>query len=122
MTDSVISTLPSAAEAILIPHAEFRQGLAAGHFRLIVDPQRVRKFVRHRLLVMPISLAMTGIGIALALSAHPFWGVALVATGVILNRVISAQAAKILLHLVVQDERTYLEAMEFAILEVRRAP
>ncbi len=112
---------PDDARALLVPHAEFRRGLPAGHFHVIVNPERARKFVRHRLLMMPITVAMAGIGIALALSAMPWWGLALIGGAVLLNRLVRQQAPKILLHLVSQDERTYFEAMEFAILEVRRA-
>ncbi len=107
--------------ALLLPHAEFVRGLPAGHFRLVVDPDRARKFVRHRLLVLPVSIAMAGLGIALALSKMPWWGLGLVALAVLLNRLVRLQAPKILLHLATHDERTYFEAMEFAILEVRRA-
>jgi hypothetical protein len=40
---------------------------------------------------------------------------------VLINRVVSAQAPKILLHLVQQSERAYREAIDYEILEVRRA-
>ena len=88
---------------------------------MIVNPERARKFVRHRLLILPLALALAGMGVALALVGHPAWGLGLVAVAVVVNRLISAQAAKILLHLASQEERTYLQAMEFEILEVRRA-
>ena len=108
-------------QALLVSHAEFRRGLPAGHFRLIVNPDRARKFVRHRLLLMPVTVAMAGVGIALALSQMPWWGLGLICAAVLLNRLVRLQAAKILLHLATQDEKTYFEAMEFEILEVRRA-
>ncbi len=108
-------------QALLVPYAEFRRGLPAGQFRVIVNPERARKFVRHRLLMMPITTAMAGIGIALALSQMPWWGLGLIATAVLLNRLVRLQAAKILLYLATQDEKTYFETMEFEILEVRRA-
>lgn len=111
----------TAGQALLVPHAEFRRGLPAGHFRLIVNPERARKFVRHRLLMMPVTIAMAGIGIALALSKMPWWGLGLIAAAVLLNRLVRLQAPKILLYLATQDEKTYFEAMEFEILEVRRA-
>lgn len=108
-------------QALLVPHAEFRRGLPAGHFRVIVNPERARKFVRHRLLMLPVSLAMAGIGIALALSQMPWWGLALIGAAVLMNRLVRLQAPKIMLHLAMQDEKTYFEAMEFEILEVRHA-
>ena len=107
--------------ALLVTHAEFCRGLPAGHFRVIVNPDRARNFVRHRLLMMPISVALAGVGIAMALSQMPWWGLGLIAVAVLLNRLVRLQAPKILLHLATQDEKTYFEAMEFEILEVRRA-
>ncbi len=115
------STGPAEDAALLLPHAEFRRGLPAGQFRVIVNPERARKFVRHRLLTLPITIAMAGLGMALALSGMPWWGLALIACAVLVNRLVRLQAPKILLHLATQDERTYFDAMEFAILEVRRA-
>ncbi len=112
---------PADEPALLVPHAEFRRGLPAGQFRVIVNPDRARKFVRHRLLILPVALALAGLGVALAMLGHPVWGLGLVAAAVVVNRLVSAQAAKILLHLASQDEATYLQAMEFEILEVRRA-
>jgi hypothetical protein len=43
----------------------------------------------------------------------------MVAAGLIVPRVIKAQAAKILLHLALREEKTYLEALDFEIMEVR---
>jgi hypothetical protein len=108
-------------QALLVPHAEFRTGLPAGHFRVIVNPERARKFVRHRLLIFPIALSVAGVGVALALMGHPAWGLGLVALAVVANRLVSMQAAKILLFLASHDEGVYFQAMEFEILEVRRA-
>ena len=41
--------------------------------------------------------------------------------GALLHRVIKAHAAKILLHLALRDDKTYHEALEYEILEVRYA-
>jgi hypothetical protein len=108
-------------QAIEVSHAEFRSGLPAGRFRLIVNPERARKYVRHRLFVVAITLPMVGIGAALALSGYPWVGLALVVAGVLLHRLITAQAPRILLHLATQDARIYHEAIEYEILEVRLA-
>ena len=43
----------------------------------------------------------------------------MIVVGALLHRVIKAHAAKILLHLALHDARTYREAMEYGILEVR---
>jgi hypothetical protein len=104
---------------IFIPHQEFRSGLPQGRFHVIVNPGLAQKYVRHRLFVVGISLPLLGIGAALAVSGHPWVGLLMVAAGFLLPRVIKAHAAKILLYLAQQESRTYLEAMEYGILEVR---
>jgi hypothetical protein len=108
-------------DTVEVSHAEFCRGLPAGHFRLIVNPDKARKFVRHRLFLIAITLPMAGLGAAAALSGYPWAGLCMVVAAVALNRLVTYQAPKILLHLATQDERTYREAIEFEILEVRRA-
>lgn len=104
---------------LLLPHDEFRAGVPAGRFDLIVNPERAQRYVRHRLFVVGISLPLLGIGAALAVSGYPWFGLPLVLIGMLLHRVVKAHATKILLHLAMSDANTYFEAMEFAILEVR---
>ena len=110
------------AEPIAVSHAEFCRGLPTGRFRLIVNPERAKKYIRHRLFIVAIALPMLGIGAALALSGYPWLGLALVGAGVLLHRTVTAQAARILLYLATQEARTYHEAIEYEILEVRLAP
>jgi len=108
-------------ETVEVSHQEFRTGLPAGRFRIVVDPAKARKYVRHRLLLTFIALPFVGIGAALALSGYPWAGLALVVIGVAGHRLIGAQAPKILLHLALHDERIYRDAINFEILEVRLA-
>ena len=109
------------AEPIEVSHAEFRAGLPAGRFRLIVNPDRARRFVRHRLLLNFLMLPLIGVGAALALSGYTWSGLGLVALGVASHRLIGTQAPRILLHLALQDERIYRQAIAYEILEVRLA-
>lgn len=104
-----------------VPHQEFRTGVPAGRFRLIVNPERAQKYVKHRLFVVGISLPLLGIGTALGLSGYPWIGLPLVVVGALLHRVIKAHATKILLHLALQDAKVYREALDYEILEVRHA-
>ena len=110
-----------APQTVEVSHAEFCSGLPAGRFRLIVNPERARKYVRHRLFIIAITLPLAGVGAALALSGQPWTGLALVLAGVLLHRLVTLQAPRILLHLATQDARTYHEAIEYEILEVRLA-
>jgi hypothetical protein len=104
-----------------VSHQAFCAGLPAGRFRLIVNPERAQKYVKHRLFVVGISLPLLGIGAALGLSGYFWVGLPLVLAGLLLPRLIKAHAAKILLHLALHDARTYREAIDYEILEVREA-
>ncbi len=119
MNEPATSATPSSP--IYVSHQEFRAGLPAGRFRLIVNPERAQKYVKHRLFVVGISLPLVGIGTALSLWGYPWVGIPVVIVGALLHRVIKAHAAKILLHLALHDAKTYLEAIEYEILEVRYA-
>lgn len=106
---------------VFVPYEEFRSGLPAGRFRLIVNPERAQKYVKHRLFVTGISLPILGVGTALSLSGYAWVGLPMIVIGALLHRVIKAYAPKILLHLALQDVKTYHEAIDFEILEVRYA-
>jgi hypothetical protein len=112
---------PEADATIEVSHQEFRTGLPFGRFRLIVNPERAQKYVKHRLFVVGISLPLLGIGTALALSGFFWWGLPLVLLGAGLHRIVKAHASKILLHLALSDAKVYHEAIDFEILEVRHA-
>ncbi len=105
-----------------VPFDEFRTGLPRGRFRVIVNPERARKYVRHRLLVFPVSSLLLGAGTALAMFGWLWLGIPLMAAGFLLHRVVKAQAPQILLHLASHHSRSYREAIDYEILEVRRAP
>jgi hypothetical protein len=111
--------LPASGTQVELPHKAFCAGLPAGRFNLIVNPERAQKYIRHRLFVVGLALPVIAIGTALAWSGHVWLGLPMVAAGLIVPRVIKAQAAKILLHLALREEKTYLEALDFEIMEVR---
>lgn len=110
-----------APEAIYVPHDEFRTGLPAGRFRVIVNPERARKYVKHRLMLTALILPIIGTGIGMAYYGYPWFGLALVLLGIAAHRVVAYQAPKMLLHMATQDARIYREAIDFEILEVRLA-
>ncbi len=108
-------------EPIYVPSEEFRTGLPAGRFRLIVNPDRARKYVKHRLMLTALILPIIGTGIGMAYFAYPWWGLGLVLFGVGAHRLVAHQAPKILLYMATHDIRIYREAIDFEILEVRLA-
>lgn len=103
-----------------IPFEEFRNGLPHGRFHVVVNPQLAPRFVLFRTHATPVAIAIIGPGIALALAGHPWIGLALVITGVLLRRVVKAQAARILLHLAARVPSVYEQATEHAVMEVQR--
>lgn len=104
-----------------IAFADFRSGLPLGRFRIVVNPERARRYVTQRLNVLPFAVMLIGVGLALVLSGTVAPGAVLVFAGVILKRVIQWQAPKILLHLASRQPAVYAEVTDQAILEVRRA-
>lgn len=103
-----------------VSHQEFRTGLPAGHFRVIINRKLARGYVSQRLWMLPVLLPVFGAGLALALSGYTWAGGLLVALGVVVNRAVVWGAGKILLHLALKDPATYDFATQHAILEVRR--
>lgn len=103
-----------------IAHAEFASGLPAGRFRVVVNPKLARRYVAQRLLLMVVVLPVIGVGIALVLTGQTWAGAALVAGGVLLNRVVTWQAPKLLLMMALRDPKVYEFATQNGILEVQR--
>ncbi len=104
-----------------MPFAAFRAGLPAGRIRVIVNPEKAQKYIKHRLFIVGIALPLLGIGAALAISGYVWAGLPMVVFGALLPRVVKAHAPKILLHLAQQDAKTYQEAIDFEIMKVRNA-
>jgi hypothetical protein len=104
-----------------IEHAEFRNGVSYGRFRLVVNPQLARPYVVQRTRVNVLAATLIGIGAVLALSGQALPGGVLVALGIAANRVVRHQAPKIVLHLALKDPAVYAEVTSNGVMEVRRA-
>ena len=112
---------PETSDPIDVPYDEFRAGLPAGQFRVIVNPDKARKYVKHRLMLTALILPVIGSGIGMAYFGYPWLGLGLVLAGIAAHRLVAHQAPKILLHMATQEARVYREAIDFEIMEVRRA-
>ena len=104
-----------------IAHAEFRSGLPAGRFRVIVNPKLARRYVAQRLMLMVVLMPVIGVGLALALTGQTRLGAFLVFGGVALNRLLMWQAPKLLLHMALRDPKVYEHVTQGGVMEVRRA-
>lgn len=104
-----------------IAHDEFRNGAAAGRFRIVVNPALARPWVVHRTKANSVAILLCGVGCALALTGRVWPGAALVALGIAANRLVKSQAGRLVLHLALKDRATYDEVTSNGVMEVRRA-
>lgn len=119
-----VSAAPAAEPeslAVAVPHEEFKIGLPVGRFRLIVNPNKAYRYVRHRLYLNGISIPLLGTGVALGLVGYLIPGTIFCVIGFGLRWFVKREAPKILLHLVQKDAKVYYEAIEYEIMEVRLA-
>jgi hypothetical protein len=104
-----------------VAFTDFRSGLPLGRFRVVVNPELARTFVTQRLNVLPVTILLCVVGLALVFTGSTAPGGVLVFAGVIAKRVVQWQAPKILLHLASRNAAVYGEVTSQGILEVRRA-
>lgn len=102
-----------------VPHDEFRAGLPRGRFRVIVNPTLARPWIVRRTWTTQLSIAVIGIGAALAVSGHAWVGLAVVALGIAGNRLVRHQAGKLVLHLALTDRAVYDEVTSNGVMEVQ---
>jgi hypothetical protein len=117
-----MSETPTDADTVpFIPHDEFRNGLPFGRFRIVVNPKLARPYVVRRTRIDFLAVMLIGAGAVLALSGPAWAGGVLVAMGIVANRLVRNQAAKILLHLALRDPAVYVESTTQGVMEVRRS-
>ncbi len=100
-------------------HAAFCAGLPAGRFTLIVNPEKAQKYISRRLSIVNLVLPVIGLGTGLSWFGYSWAGLPLIVLAILLPRMVKAHAPKILLHLALREARTYRDALEFEIMEVR---
>jgi hypothetical protein len=103
-----------------VAHAEFREGLPRGAWRVVVDPALARPYVVRRTRINLLAASVIGVGALLALNAQAVPGLLLVALGIGANRLVRSQAGRIVLHLALQDAAVYAEVTTNGVMEVRR--
>lgn len=107
--------------AVAVSFQEFKSGLPFGRFRLIVNPDKAYRYVRHRLYLNGVSIPLLGAGVACGLVGYHVIGAILCVIGFGLRWVVKRQGPQILLHLAQNDPKTYHDAIEYEIMEVRMA-
>lgn len=99
-------------------HAEFVSASRNGTLRVRVDPQRASRYVSTRLMLPFMILPMLGAGVALALIGWIWTGLAVIALGIVLPRLIKRSAPHFLLTHALQDENLYRELIAAEVLDI----
>ena len=111
---------PATAQAVMT-HAEFRDAYASGRVRLEIDPALAARFVSGRLLLPLFMLPVLGIGVGIALLGWVITGLALIAAGIIVPRLIKRGAPHFILTQALADERFYDDAVREGVLRASAA-
>jgi len=101
-------------------HAEFVEAYARGGVRVTVDPKAAARFVSTRLLLPFVALPVIGGGIALALTGWVWSGLAVIAGGIIVPRLIKRGAPNFVLTQALADARFYDEAVSAGVLSANK--
>ena len=99
-------------------HTEFVAAYAGGLVKVAIDPAAASKYLSARLLLPLMMMPVVGIGIALALTGRIWTGLAIIAAGIIVPRLIKRSAPHFVLTQALQDERIYGEVTRTGILQI----
>ena len=83
-----------------------------------IDPGAAARYVSARLLLPLVMLPVLGGGVALALVGWIWSGLAVLAAGIVIPRLIKRSASHFILIQVIDDERIYNEVTEAGVLRV----
>jgi len=103
-------------------HAEFVAAYAGGRVKVAIDPAAASKYLSARLLLPLVMMPVIGIGIALALTGHIWAGLAIIAAGIIVPRLIKRSAPHFILTQALQDEKIYGEVTQTGVLRITPIP
>ncbi|MGP1679808.1 MAG: hypothetical protein ACTS6J_21965 [Burkholderiales bacterium] len=99
-------------------HAEFVSAYAGGRVKVAVDPAAASKYLSARLMLPFFMMPMLGAGIALALIGWIWTGLALIAIGFFVPRLIKRSAPHFVLTQAVRHEAIYREVTQAGILQI----
>ena len=88
-------------------HAEFLAAYQRGELRVEMDAKAAARFLSAQLLLPLVAMPVLGLGIALALIGWIYTGLAVIALGFVVPRVIKRGAPSFLLQRAMEDPATY---------------
>ena len=101
-------------------HSEFTAAYAHGEIKVEVDPKAAARFLSARLLLPLFMMPVVGVGIALALAGWIFTGLAVIALGIIVPRLIKRSASHFVFQQALNDRAVYEEVTKSGLLRVVR--
>jgi hypothetical protein len=99
-------------------HAEFVAAYKRGEIKVEIEPKGAAQFVSARLLLPFVALPVLGMGVALALVGWIYTGLAIIAVGFTVPRLIKRSAPHFILAQALQDAAVYEEAARSGLLRV----
>src|SRR5215813_12500657 len=101
-------------------HAEFLAAYARGELKVEIDPHGAARFLSARLLLPLVAMPVLGAGVALALIGWIYSGLAVIALGVVIPRLIKRSAPRFLLRDALHDAAVYDELTRANVLRVQK--
>ncbi|HWI15869.1 MAG TPA: hypothetical protein VNT02_16505 [Burkholderiales bacterium] len=101
-----------------ISHAAFRDAYAAGRARVEIDPALAARFMSARLLLPLFILPVLGVGVGLALLGWIVTGLAIIAAGIVVPRLIKRSAPHFILTHALSEEAFYRDSVSEGVLRV----
>jgi hypothetical protein len=102
-----------------VTHPEFVAAYRSGRVRIDIEPPAAARYLSARLLLPFVMLPLLGCGVALALIGWLWAGVAVLAAGIAVPRLIKRSAPHFLLTQALEDARTYNDVTQAGILRVQ---
>jgi hypothetical protein len=99
-----------------VTHAEFVAAHARGEIKIEIDPRAAQGFLSARLLLPLVMMPVLGVGIALALIGWIYTGLAVIALGVIVPKLIKRSAPLFLVQDALKDPAVYEELVRQNIM------
>ena len=97
-------------------HSEFVTAYTRGEIKVEIDPPGAARFLSARLLLPLVMLPVLGLGVGLALIGWYLTGLAIVAAGIVVPRLIKRSAPHFIMTQALQDAAIYDEAVRAGIL------
>jgi hypothetical protein len=99
-------------------HEQFVTAYQRGEIKVEIDPNAAARFVSARLLLPFVALPVLGMGVALALVGWIYTGLAIIAVGFVVPRLIKHSAPRFILTQALQDASFYDEVTKSGLLKL----